>query len=62
MIDLDVQKFFDTVPWELVVRAVEAVTDCRWVLDVRFVASIRRQAATVIGGPLGDFLFSARLH
>ena len=32
MIDLDVQKFFDTVPWELVVRAVEAVTDCRWVL------------------------------
>jgi RNA-directed DNA polymerase len=32
MIDLDVQRFFDTVPWELVVGAVEAVTDCRWVL------------------------------
>jgi RNA-directed DNA polymerase len=32
VIDLDLQKFFDTVPWELVVRAVEAVTDCRWVL------------------------------
>jgi RNA-directed DNA polymerase len=32
VIDLDVQKFFDTVPWELVARAVEAVTDCRWVL------------------------------
>jgi RNA-directed DNA polymerase len=32
MIDLDVQKFFDTVPWSLVVKAVEAVTDCRWVL------------------------------
>ena len=31
-IDLDVQKFFDTVPWDLVVKAVEAVTDCRWVL------------------------------
>jgi RNA-directed DNA polymerase len=31
-IDLDVQKFFDTVPWPLVVKAVEAVTDCRWVL------------------------------
>ena len=27
-IDLDVQKFFDTVPWDLVVKAVEAVTDC----------------------------------
>ncbi len=32
VIDLDVQKFFDTVPWHLVVKAVEAVTDCRWVL------------------------------
>ena len=32
IIDLDVQKFFDTVPWELVVRAVKAVTDCPWVL------------------------------
>ncbi len=32
MIDLDVQKFFDEVPWDLVVKAVEAVTDARWVL------------------------------
>jgi RNA-directed DNA polymerase len=32
VIDLDVRKFFDTVPWELVLRAVRAVTDCRWVL------------------------------
>jgi group II intron reverse transcriptase/maturase len=31
-IDLDVQKFFDEVPWDLIVRSVEAVTDCRWVL------------------------------
>jgi RNA-directed DNA polymerase len=31
-IDLDVQKFFDEVPWDLMLRAVEAVTDCRWVL------------------------------
>jgi RNA-directed DNA polymerase len=31
-IDFDVQKFFDTVPWELVVRAVRSVTDCPWVL------------------------------
>jgi RNA-directed DNA polymerase len=23
---------FDTVPWDLVVRAVQAVTDCPWVL------------------------------
>ena len=32
VIDLDVQKFFDEVPWDLIIRAVEAVTDCSWVL------------------------------
>jgi RNA-directed DNA polymerase len=32
VIDLDVQKFFDEVPRDLVVKAVEAVTDARWVL------------------------------
>ncbi len=32
MIDLDVQKFFDGLPRDLVVKAVEAVTDARWVL------------------------------
>jgi RNA-directed DNA polymerase len=32
IIDLDVQKFFDTVPWNLVVAAVRSVTDCPWVL------------------------------
>src|SRR5436190_574151 len=31
-IDLDVQKFFDEVPWDLIVKAAQAVTDCRWVL------------------------------
>jgi RNA-directed DNA polymerase len=32
VIDLDIQKFFDTVPWGLVVRAVEANTDLPWVV------------------------------
>jgi RNA-directed DNA polymerase len=32
VIDLDIQKFFDTVPWDLVVKAVEAHTDDRWVV------------------------------
>src|SRR6202521_5239910 len=32
IIDLDVQKFFDEVPWDLVLRAVKSVTDARWVL------------------------------
>jgi group II intron reverse transcriptase/maturase len=32
VIDLDVQKFFDSVPWELIVKAAEVVTDDPWVL------------------------------
>jgi RNA-directed DNA polymerase len=32
VIDLDVREFFDRVPWELILRVVRAVTDCRWVL------------------------------
>ncbi|MEW2490442.1 group II intron reverse transcriptase/maturase [Streptomyces sp. NPDC048411] len=32
VIELDIQKFFDTVRWDLVVRAVEAHTDAAWVL------------------------------
>jgi RNA-directed DNA polymerase len=32
VIDLDVQKFFDTVPWDLVTKAVEAVCTTPWVL------------------------------
>ena len=32
IIDLDAQKFFDEVPWDLTLKAVRAVTDCRWVL------------------------------
>ena len=32
VIDLDIQKFFDSVPWELIVKAVEANTDQPWVL------------------------------
>jgi len=32
VVDLDIQKFFDSVPWDLMVTAVEAHTDARWVL------------------------------
>ena len=32
VIDLDIQKFFDRVPWQLIVRAVEAHTDVPWVV------------------------------
>jgi RNA-directed DNA polymerase len=32
VIDLDIQKFFDSVPWDLIVKAAEANTDQRWVI------------------------------
>ena len=31
VIDLDIAKFFDSVPWDLVLKAVEAHTDLPWV-------------------------------
>ncbi|MCA1708931.1 MAG: group II intron reverse transcriptase/maturase, partial [Actinobacteria bacterium] len=47
-IDLDVQKFFDTVPWDLVVKAVQAVTDSPWVL-----LYVRRWLAAPLAHPGG---------
>jgi RNA-directed DNA polymerase len=32
VIDLDIAKFFDSVPWDLMVKAVEVNTDLPWVL------------------------------
>jgi RNA-directed DNA polymerase len=32
VVDLDIQKFFDSVAWDLMVKAVEANTDQRWVV------------------------------
>jgi RNA-directed DNA polymerase len=32
MIDLDVKKFFDTVPWDRIIAAVGANTDLPWVI------------------------------
>ncbi|GAA3838395.1 group II intron reverse transcriptase/maturase [Streptomyces coacervatus] len=32
VIDLDIQKFFDSVRWDLIVKAVEAHTDAVWVI------------------------------
>jgi len=29
---LDIQKFFDSVPWDLIVKAVEENTDQPWVV------------------------------
>jgi len=32
VIDLDIQRFFDSVPWDLMVKAVEVNTDQSWVI------------------------------
>src|ERR1019366_491570 len=32
VIDLDIRKFFDTMPWHLAVKAIQAVTDLPWVV------------------------------
>lgn len=32
VVDLDIRKFFDSVPWELIIKAVKAHTDARWVV------------------------------
>jgi RNA-directed DNA polymerase len=32
LLDLDIRKFFDSVPWDLTLKAVAHHTDLRWVL------------------------------
>ena len=32
VLDLDVQAYFDSIDWELMLKAVRQHTDCRWVL------------------------------
>ena len=48
VIDLDIRKFFDTVPWELAVKAIQAVTDLPWV-----VLYVRRWLAAPLALPDG---------
>ena len=49
VIDLDIRKFFDTVPWDLAVKAVQAVTDLPWV-----VLYVRRWLAAPLALPDGS--------
>jgi group II intron reverse transcriptase/maturase len=49
IIDLDIQKFFDSVPWDLIVKAVEANTDTPWV-----VLYVRRWLAAPVQLPGGN--------
>ena len=53
VIDLDIQAFFDTVPWDLVLKAVAHHTDQRWILLYvqRWLASAAATAGWHAGGP-----------
>jgi RNA-directed DNA polymerase len=51
VIDLDVEKFFDSVPWDLVVKAVEAVTTTPWV-----VLYVKRWLAAPLQRPDGTLI------
>jgi RNA-directed DNA polymerase len=48
VIDLDIRKFSGTMPWELAVKAVQAVTDLPWV-----VLCVRRWLAAPLALPDG---------
>lgn len=49
VIDLDIQKFFDSVPWDLIVKAVEVNTDRPWV-----VLYVKRWLAVPVQRPDGS--------
>jgi group II intron reverse transcriptase/maturase len=73
VIDLDIQKFFDSVRWDLVVKAVAAHTDAPWVLlyvkrwlqapmQLADGTLVDRDRGTPQGSPVSPVLANLYLH
>jgi group II intron reverse transcriptase/maturase len=73
VVDLDVKAFFDTVPWDLMLRAVERHTDQKWVLlyVARWLKAptqmpdgslVEKTQGTSQGGPISPLLANLFLH
>ena len=73
VLDLDVKAFFDTIDWELMLKAVRQHTDCSWVLlyidrwlrapvQMEDGSVVPRMAGTPQGGVISPLLANLFLH